>query len=133
MSEISETPETPAVLTERCLHLRHRIQTLAYIDLGEDNGSIALNISEAGLALQAANTLADEDLPLIRFQLSPSKKRVEASRRITWLSPTGKEAGVAFVNLSEDFRAQINEWISLDSTPGSLQEREEAEQVPPAE
>jgi TonB family protein len=133
MLEIPETPDTPAVLTERRLHPRHRIQTLAYIDLGEDNGGIVLNISEAGLALQAAITLADEDLPLIRFQLPPSKKRVEASGRITWLSPTGKEAGVAFVNLSEDVRAQINEWIILDSTPGSLQEQEETEQAPPAE
>jgi PilZ domain len=101
--------------------------------LGEDNGGMVLNISEAGLALQAAITLADEDLPLIRFQLPPSKKIVEASGRITWVSPTGKEVGVAFVNLSEDVRAQINKWIILDSTRGGLQEQEEAELAPPAE
>lgn len=129
MSEISETPETPAFTTERRLHPRHRIRTLAYIDLGEDNGGIVLNISEAGLALQAAVTLADEELPRLRIQLPPSKKKVEASGRITWLSPTGKEAGVAFVNLPEDVRAQINEWIVLDSTPGGAPEVE----TPPAE
>jgi TonB family protein len=133
MSEISETPEHPAVTTERRLHPRHRIQMLAYVDLGEDNGGIVLNISEAGLALQAAIALADEELPHLRIQLPPSKKKVEASGRITWLSPTGKEAGVAFVNLHEDVRAQIKEWIILDSTPGGLQEQEEAEQALPVE
>jgi hypothetical protein len=133
MLEISETPDTPAFKTERRLHPRHRIQTLAYVDLGEDNGGIVLNISEAGLALQAAITLVDEDLPHLRIQLPPSKKKVEASGRITWLSPTGKEAGVAFVNLPEEVRAQISEWIILDSTPGGLQEQVETEQAPPAE
>jgi TonB family protein len=133
MSEISETPDTSAFTSERRLHPRHRIQTLAYIDLGEDNGGIVLNISEAGLALQAAITLADEELPHLRIQLPPSKKKVEASGRITWLSPTGKEAGVAFVNLPEDVRAQISEWILLDSIPGGLQEQGEAELAPPVE
>jgi len=75
MSEISETPDTPAVLTERRLHPRHRIQTLAYVDLGEDNGGIVLNISEAGLALQAAITLADEELPHLRIQLPLPKRK----------------------------------------------------------
>jgi TonB family protein len=133
MSEISETPDTSAFTTERRLHPRHRIQTLAYVDLGKDNGGIVLNISEAGLALQAAITLADEELPHLRIQLPPSKKKVEASGRITWLSPTGKEAGVAFTNLPEDARAQINEWIILHSTPAGFLEKEEAEQALEAE
>ena len=133
MSEISETPDTSAFTSEHRLHPHHRIRTLAYIDLGEDNGGIVLNISEAGLALQAAITLADEELPHLRIQLPPSKRKVEASGRITWVSPTGKEAGVAFVNLPEDVRAQINEWILLDSNPGALQEQGEAEQTPPIE
>jgi PilZ domain-containing protein len=104
MSEISETPEASAFTSERRLHPRHRIRTLAYIDLVEDNGGFVLNISEAGLALQAAITLANEVLPHLRFQLPPSKKRVEASGRVTWLSPTGKDARVALVDLPEDVR-----------------------------
>jgi hypothetical protein len=48
MPEIPELMQNLPEHTDRRTHSRHRIRALAYVELGENNGGIVLNISEGG-------------------------------------------------------------------------------------
>jgi len=48
---------------ERRLHVRQRLDAIAYLDIGPDNGGIVLNLSEEGMAVQVVGFLdKKEDL-----------------------------------------------------------------------
>jgi hypothetical protein len=101
---------------ERRQHRRHKISPFAYVELGEGNGGIALNISEEGFALTTVEPLPEDYLPRMRIQLPRSKEWIEANGEIKWKSESKKEAGIRFVDLSEESRTRIREWISLESS-----------------
>jgi TonB family protein len=92
--------------------VRRPIPSLAYVDLGENNGGIILNIGEDGLAASSAAPLDSDRLARIRFQLPGSSDRLEASGEIAWISESKKQAGLRFVDLSDNVRSQIRGWIS---------------------
>jgi TonB family protein len=100
---------------DRRVHLRQAVRSLAYVELGEGNGGIALNISEGGMAVQAVMSVMETELPAMRVQLAHSKKQIQAKGRIAWTTGLGKLAGVEFVDLSEEARQQIREWVSLEA------------------
>ena len=85
---------------------------LTYIDLGDGNGGIAINISEGGLALTAAGTMLDDYFPNIRFQLPKIPGWIETSGRVVWTSESKKGAGVCFDGITEVDRQKIRHWIS---------------------
>jgi Gram-negative bacterial TonB protein C-terminal/PilZ domain len=99
---------------------RQQVRSLSYIDLGDGNGGIVLNLSEGGLALQAVTSLMEDHLPRVRFQLSESRSWLETSGRITWTSESRKVVGIEFVNLPDTARNQIKEWISSGDSPIEL-------------
>ena len=113
-------------IAERRLHARRQDIALAYVEIGESNGGIILNISEGGLVLTAAEPLPDDCLPLMRFQLPGSNDWIEASGEIAWISKSKREAGVRFVDISEDTRNRIRSWIPSES-PAAPSRREASE------
>jgi periplasmic protein TonB len=113
----------PLASRDRRQHPRHQISPFAYVDLGEGNGGIALDISEEGFALTTVVPLPDDYLPRMRIQLPRSKDWIEASGEIRWKSKSKKEAGVRFVDLSQESRTRIREWISSES-PQDTPQRE---------
>jgi outer membrane biosynthesis protein TonB len=112
-------------ISDRRLHSRQQVRSLAYIELGEGNGGIVLNVSEGGLAVQAVMGLLQDHLPNMRFQFSPSKNWLETSGRIAWTSESRKTAGVEFVFLPEEAREQLKEWISLEARSSEIPEEQE--------
>ncbi len=104
-------------IAERRLHARRQDIALAYVEIGESNGGIILNISEGGLVLTAAEPLPDDCLPLMRFQLPGSDDWIEASGEIAWISESKREAGMRFVDISEDARNRIKSWMPSESPP----------------
>ncbi|HWF39256.1 MAG TPA: TonB family protein [Candidatus Acidoferrales bacterium] len=102
-------------LPDRRAHFRQPVRSLAYVELGDGNGGIALNISEGGMAVQAVMSLAGDNLPSVRVQLSHSKKQIQIKGRVAWTGDLRKLAGVEFVDLADDTRKQIREWIALES------------------
>lgn len=103
--------------SDRRLYYRQPIRTLAYVELDEGNGGIVLNVSEGGLSVQAFASLMDDVLPGVRFQLSESDGWIQANARITWTGQSRKLAGLEFVDLSEDARGRIKEWVIRESLP----------------
>ena len=102
-------------LPDRRAHLRRPVRSLAYVELGDGNGGIALNISEGGMAVQAVMSLGGDDLPSVRVQLSHSKKQIQVKGRVAWTGDLRKLAGVEFVDVTDETRKQIREWIALES------------------
>jgi TonB family protein len=100
---------------ERRLFIRQRVRSLAYFDVGPDNGGMVLNLSENGLALQAANPFIGQTRVSLHIQLPTSRKRIETSAEITWLSESKKEAGLRFLELSDDVRVELADWISAEA------------------
>jgi TonB family protein len=112
MPEALEQSDQPLGFPDRRLHARRQTKSLAYIDLGEDNGGLVLNFSETGVAVHAAVMMTGDHLPKIRFQLPQSLEWVEAEGRVTWTGDSRKEAGIEFVGLADGARTQIRDWLA---------------------
>src|SRR5437868_1456230 len=116
MTKLQE-PHTSSVsrANEARLHGRRKLATMAYVELGQDNGGILLNIGEGGLAVQSALTLTSKDFPEIRFQLPRFRRWFTVSGRLAWISESRTEAGIQFVDMPEAVRTQITNWISSET------------------
>jgi hypothetical protein len=106
---------------DRRRHSR-QVTALNYIRLGESNGGILLNVSEDGLAFTAAEPLASEFIPRLRFQLAEKAEWIEASGRIVWLNDSKKGAGIEFIDISNAGREQIRQWIESKKPRAEIQE-----------
>ena len=91
--------------------------TSPYVDFGQDNGGIVLDISEHGMSVQTAMPLIEKTFSRISFQMGGGGPRIEVSGRLKWISETKKVAGIEFVQLSSSARSSINHWMTLESAP----------------
>ena len=131
MPDTVQSTENPRT-SERRLHPRKQLW-FPYIQLGADNGGIILDISESGLAMQAFRSLTEDQLPAMRFQLSESRTWIETRGRIAWISASKNRAGMEFVDLPEEARDQIRQWVPWTLHPsGSAEENPLGEQIEPA-
>jgi TonB family protein len=105
--------ELPA--PDRRAHSRQAVRTIAYVELDEGNGGIVLNASEGGLSVQAVMGLMEDSLPKMRFQLSESKDWLETGARVVWANESRKVAGLQFVELPEEARLHIRDWLAGDA------------------
>ena len=118
---------------DRRAHPRQRIRSLAYVHLGESNGGIVLNVSESGIAVQAAEALDADEGPLaMRIEIPRSRKRLELKGEVVWVGESRKEAGLRFVDLSEDALKRIRLWMAREDSPGTAAEESEEEVEAPA-
>lgn len=124
----SESSPVSVPASDRRAHPRQRIRSLAYVHLGESNGGIVLNISESGIALQAAEALDAREGPLVmRIEIPHSRQRLEVSGEIIWVGESRKEAGLRFVNLREDALKRIRAWMAREESPETAHEESEEE------
>src|ERR1700735_324531 len=105
---------------------------LAYLEVGEGNGGIVLNVSETGLAVAVGQSFLEDEIPLLSFRLPQLDRTFQASGEIVWRSESQKSAGIRFVNLAETDRMQIRNWIRAELVAAGLQtpqERSRAREV----
>jgi TonB family protein len=128
LQQNSESRPVSVPANDRRVHPRQRIRSLAYVHLGESNGGIVLNISESGIALQAAEALDAGESPLaMRIEIPRSRKRLEVMGEIMWVGESRKEAGLRFVDLQEDALKRIRAWMAREESPGTGHEESEEE------
>jgi protein TonB len=119
--------------SDRRAHPRQRIRSLAYVHLGEGNGGIILNISEGGIAVQAAEALDEsEGVIAMRIEIPRSRKRLEVRGEIMWVGESRKEAGLRFVDLQEDALRRIRSWMAREESTGTESEESEEDVEAPA-
>jgi TonB family protein len=112
-------------VSERRTCSRQPVRALAYVELDEGNGGIVLNASEGGLSVQAVMSLMEDSLPKMRFQLSQSKDWLETSARVVWANESRKVAGLQFVDLPEQARLHIRQWLAGEAVGVEPDERRE--------
>jgi TonB family protein len=115
----------------RRLKVRQTLGTLAYLDIGPDNGGIILNLSEDGLSFQAVAPLHGVKQMQLVIQLPQSDTRLEMASEIVWLAASAREGGVRFLNVSPEARAQIRHWIESQPSPGADSSRPDATAAEP--
>jgi outer membrane biosynthesis protein TonB len=120
MPEFPDITQNLQEHADRRTHSRHRIRALAYVELGENNGGIVLNISEGGFAVRAAEAIREDSLSRLRFQMQNATQPLEMSGKIAWTSVSRKEAGVRFIDLREEALLEIRTWILKEVSAGTL-------------
>src|SRR5437764_13416970 len=113
---MTKTEHFPATVEARShgnrAHMRRKLSPMAYVELGQDNGGILLNLSEGGFAVQSALALTSREFPELRFQVPALRGWLTASGRIVWMSDSKKEAGIQFTQLPAEAITEIQKWVS---------------------
>lgn len=129
-----------AARSERRYSARRKAESLVYLMIAPGNGGILHDLNENGMCVSVANPLgADTEchFSIVLHKHAP----VRGVARVAWLSESGKVAGLRFVEMPDDSRQQIRQWL----TPGAPElvtgqsridaaaaEAEAAETAPPA-
>lgn len=96
--------------SERRTHERRVLYSPEYLDMGEDNGGVVVNLSESGLGFQAVGRVAPDSQIPVSFSLGPGY-RIDVKARVVWVDSDGKLGGAAFGKLSKDSLSLIREWL----------------------
>lgn len=115
MPATSKPGGTSSQRPERRRNPREYAKSLVYVELGDNNGGIALNFSESGISVQAANAISEENIPVIRFQLPHSHLWIQTSGRVIWTSESQTLVAIEFTGLSEKSLEQIRQWLAFES------------------
>jgi TonB family protein len=99
-------------------HVRRKVWPVAYVELGQENGGILLNLSEGGLAVRSALMLGPREFAGLRFQVPTAQGWLTASGRVVWLDDSKKVAGIQFTELPEGARREIRNWACAEGDPG---------------
>ncbi|MBZ5598734.1 MAG: PilZ domain-containing protein [Acidobacteriia bacterium] len=100
----------PGVIRPKRRHYRYRVHALTYVNLDQANGGVIREISEAGLAVQAAAPLRVDQQVHLRFELASPRTRVETSGRVVWADELG-QAGVEFLELPPRAQRSLKDWV----------------------
>lgn len=95
---------------------RLEIRPFALIEIGSQNGGIAVNLNEGGVALSSSYKISDSLLKGLRLQLPRQKDWIEIEGEIAWISESKKSVGIRFGTLREDARKAIQKWMSEEQS-----------------
>jgi periplasmic protein TonB len=97
---------------------RRKIESLMYVDLGQQNGGFPINVSEGGMAFHGVQPMTRDQVLQIKFKLPGHSKSVESAAQIAWLNKLGKGGGLRFIDLPEGALRLIKEWLSPQTSLG---------------
>lgn len=113
MAKRAKPPRISSPPGERRRHPRKKMGEVSYVDLLDaENGGLVLDISAAGMMLQSALRVREEEISRVRFRLPASDQWIEARAQLVWVGKSGKEAGARFLDLSDGARSKIEEWVA---------------------
>ena len=103
---------------ERRRHQRQKLSAVVYLDIGESNGGIVIDLSEEGAGVHAVGPLISQGDVILRIQLPDSQTRIETGAQIAWAGKSNRQVGLRFVAMPSEGRARIREWMR-SQTPSS--------------
>jgi TonB family protein len=111
VSQLSQTGYG-SVTREARARERRKLGPMAYVELGQDNGGILLNLGEGGFAVQSALAFQATEFAELRFQIPQVRGWQRARGRIAWMSENKTMAGIQFTELPETTRREIRKWVA---------------------
>ncbi len=101
------------MLAERRRDVRHRIQTPAFVLIGEGPKGLILDANGRGLALQSNQPIAVCTRVELNLDGAEGRRRIVTGARVAWSDGQGR-AGIEFLNLSPEFRGELHEWLKVN-------------------
>ena len=101
-------------IPERRLHPRVLPKTLIYVACGQSNGGMVLNVSDDGMAISMAIPVGDEAYSNLQVRMNGLALSIEVHGRMAWTTKSKKRAGIQLVDVSEEQREQIREWLAQE-------------------
>ena len=99
---------------ERRLHPRVLPKTLIYVACGQSNGGMVLNVSDDGMAISMAIPVGDEAYSNLQVRMNGLAQSIEVHGRMAWTTKSKKRAGIQLVDVSDEQRGQIREWLAQE-------------------
>jgi PilZ domain len=101
---------------ERRTFPRYRPKSFTYVNVGDSNGGIVSDASESGLQITTAQAVTAGERIELLVQTGMGEEPIEATGRAVWLSDSRKTAGLQFVEVTDDRRRRITDWIARNSS-----------------
>ncbi|HTG28485.1 MAG TPA: PilZ domain-containing protein [Methylomirabilota bacterium] len=101
-------------IPERRLHPRVLPRTLIYAACGESNGGMVLNVSDDGMAISMAIPVGDEAYSNLQVRMNGLAQSIEVHGRMAWTTKSKKRAGIQLVDISDEQRGRIREWLAQE-------------------
>lgn len=95
--------------------LRHRVESLTYLDLGSNNGGFLIDVSEGGVHFQVVQPLVTDQVVHFKFKLPDIHDVIDAKAQVAWVNGSGKGGGLRFLDLAESARLRIQEWLTAQT------------------
>ena len=113
---VAESVSTPSQATRR-FHARRKIDGLAYVEFGQENGAILIDLSEGGLGFQSVLPVSMSDALLFKFKFPGESNHIEGLAEVAWMNESGKGGGLRFMEVSAEAREKIREWAGASAAP----------------
>lgn len=111
-----ETESNTEMAIERRKAARKRLDQLAYIRIGSDNGGLIADLGEGGLGFQTIAAIEREGPLTFWFSLDPAD-RIQATGELAWTDESRKVGGLRFTKISQESLTQIRTWMGQTDTP----------------
>lgn len=116
--------------TDRRRAVRKRLNQLAYIRIGADNGGLVADLGEGGLGFQTIAAIEREGPLRFWFTLDASD-RVQAVGELVWTDDSRKVGGLRFTQISQEALNVIQNWMGRSDAADGSQDQDD-EQAPVA-
>jgi hypothetical protein len=75
---------------------------------------MVLNVSDVGMAISMAIPVSDEAYSNLHVRMNGLPQSIEVHGRMAWSTKSKKRAGIQLVDISDEQRAQIREWLAQE-------------------
>src|ERR1700681_4819149 len=99
---------------ERRSQLRVLPRSLIYVACGGSNGGMVLNVSDDGMAISMAIPVGDEAYSNLHVRMNGLSQSIEVHGRMAWTTKSKKRAGIHLVDISDEQRGRIREWLAQE-------------------
>jgi len=105
---------------ERRRAVRVAVQAAVEITLPDQRklDGILLDLSETGMDVLTAEPQLAGSLLAFKFQLPDGGLAIDAHGQVAWANPNG-QTGVHFLDIPEELKAQLSEWLKAAATNGA--------------
>jgi len=107
------------MIWDRRRQKRGPLEEFVFIQIGQDDGGRALNVSEGGLSFEAFSPIPPNGP--VYFWFSPNlRERIEALGEVTWIDASRKVGGLKFLKIRAQDRERIGAWVKqVSETEGT--------------
>ena len=91
---------------------------LVTVNLDNKDAGLMVDLSEAGMAVQALARIKPGATTSLQFELPGTATRIEATGTVAWVDTTSGRAGIRFQSLPDASAACLKEWLGVKASQG---------------